>query len=139
MSSKYCCTRQSCVYHPHRGPDKGTCDYLSITGHRRGCPIVGCDKYTPGKRKNHTVKGVVIEPDQPRRKPGRRTVTAEEKEAYAKWLNSLLKKRNMQQAELGRRIGVDPQSVNGYCKGRAIPRPERQKKIRQVLGVEEEE
>ena len=36
MSSKYCCTRTDCVYHPHKGPDKGTCDYMVITRKRRG-------------------------------------------------------------------------------------------------------
>lgn len=50
MSSKYCCTRTDCVYHPHKGPDKGTCDYMVITRKRRGCPIVGCTRYRSGKR-----------------------------------------------------------------------------------------
>ena len=50
MSSKYCCTRTDCVYHPHKGPDKGTCDYMVITRKRRGCPIVGCTRYCSGKR-----------------------------------------------------------------------------------------
>lgn len=50
MSSKYCCTRTDCVYHPHKGPDEGTCDYMVITRKRRGCPIVGCTRYRSGKR-----------------------------------------------------------------------------------------
>ena len=37
----------TCLYHGYR---TATCDYLLITGHRRGCPVEGCTKYASSKR-----------------------------------------------------------------------------------------
>ena len=36
------CKHKDCIY------NTGTCDYSLVTGHRRGCKISECDKYTPG-------------------------------------------------------------------------------------------
>jgi DNA-binding CsgD family transcriptional regulator len=35
------------LYHGYR---TATCDYLLITGHRRGCPVEGCTKHASSKR-----------------------------------------------------------------------------------------
>lgn len=45
---KYECERKNCVYHPKM---KGnTCDYYLITGKRRGCSVMECDKYKRKKK-----------------------------------------------------------------------------------------
>lgn len=60
MNTRYNCDRKNCKYH---GKKKGeaTCDYISITGHRRGCSIPECTKYEQGKHQNNrkhiTLKG----------------------------------------------------------------------------------
>lgn len=36
------CKHRDCIYRT------STCDYCMVTGHRRGCKISECDKYTPG-------------------------------------------------------------------------------------------
>lgn len=42
------CKRKECKY---RMKTSGmyTCDYMLITGHRRGCPVENCNKYDPGR------------------------------------------------------------------------------------------
>lgn len=41
------CMRKNCAYH---SKSVGSCDYLLIAGHRRGCSIENCDKYRKKKR-----------------------------------------------------------------------------------------
>ena len=36
------CMRTDCAYH---SKSVGSCDYLLIAGHQRGCSIEDCDKY----------------------------------------------------------------------------------------------
>lgn len=41
------CMRTDCAYH---SKSVGSCDYLLIAGHRRGCSIEDCDKYRKKKK-----------------------------------------------------------------------------------------
>ena len=41
------CMKTDCAYH---SKSVGSCDYLLIAGHRRGCSIEDCDKYRKKKR-----------------------------------------------------------------------------------------
>ena len=41
------CMRKNCAYH---SKSVGSCDYLLITGRRRGCSIEDCDKYRKKKK-----------------------------------------------------------------------------------------
>lgn len=44
------CKRNDCKYHPQdSNPNKGTCDYILLTGRPRGCPVKNCNKYKRGK------------------------------------------------------------------------------------------
>ena len=38
------CRRRDCVFHP-RTVNKGSCNYIIVTGHRRGCPVKNCSRY----------------------------------------------------------------------------------------------
>ena len=51
------CVRKSCAYH---SKSVGSCDYLLITGRRRGCSIEDCDKY---RKKKKGDLGLQPEPD----------------------------------------------------------------------------
>lgn len=137
MSSKYCCTRTSCVYHPHKGPDKGTCDYMTITGHRRGCPIVGCTRYRSGKRKR-TGTGIkpVLDPVVQQQK-------AEAKKKAQAIFGANLKiailKKYKSQRQFAIAVGIDSTNINLYCRGKAIPKKKRMAKLCEMLEVTEEE
>lgn len=56
----------SCIY---RGDAQGKngCDYILITGHRRGCSVDECIKYEKGKRKQSKKEEEVVQvqPDKP--------------------------------------------------------------------------
>ena len=41
------CKKKDCRYMAKQ--NLKTCDYILITGKRRGCPVENCDKYLPGK------------------------------------------------------------------------------------------
>lgn len=136
MSSKYCCTRTSCVYHPHKGPDKGTCDYMTITGHRRGCPIVGCTRYRSGKRKR-TGTGIkpVLDPVVQQQK------AEAKKKAQAIFganLKAAILKKYKSQRQFAIAVGIDSTNINLYCRGKAIPKKKRMAKLCEMLEVTEE-
>lgn len=136
MSSKYCCTRTSCVYHPHKGPDKGTCDYMTITGHRRGCPIVGCTRYRSGKRKR-TGTGIkpVLDPVVQQQK------AEAKKKAQAIFganLKAAILKKYKSQHQFAIAVGIDSTNINLYCRGKAIPKKKRMAKLCEMLEVTEE-
>lgn len=44
----YICKREGCKYRADN--TLHSCDYMLITGHRRGCPVEGCIRYEEGKR-----------------------------------------------------------------------------------------
>lgn len=50
-----CKKTKSCIY-GGRISGMAICDYLSITGHSRGCPIEGCTKYIKKGRKKREPK-----------------------------------------------------------------------------------
>ncbi len=51
MTNKISKNRRKCKTCKYRGEnDKNGCDYIYITGHRRGCPVEECDKYEKGNR-----------------------------------------------------------------------------------------
>jgi len=41
----------------------------------------------------------------------------------------------MNQTELAKRLGVSPQAVSSWTKGRALPEPERMAEIESILGI----
>ena len=49
------CKKKDCKYRGkfHHDDNSGYCDYITHTGHSRGCPVESCDKYEPveGPRK----------------------------------------------------------------------------------------
>ena len=47
------CDKFDCIYHPDT-IKQGSCNYIIMTGHRRGCPVEGCDKYQTGEKILHT-------------------------------------------------------------------------------------
>ena len=137
MSSKYCCTRTDCVYHPHKGADKGTCDYMVITRKRRGCPIVGCTRYRSGKRKR-TGTGIkpVLDPVVQQQK------AEAKKKAQAIFganLKAAILKKYKSQRQCAIAVGIDSTSINYYCRGKAIPKKKRMAKLCELLEVTEEE
>lgn len=52
-AEKNICMQFDCVYHPD-SIKNGSCNYIIITGHRRGCQVEGCDKYSTGEKNNRT-------------------------------------------------------------------------------------
>lgn len=54
---------------------------------------------------------------------------------FAKNLNFLLDKHGMSQSDLARRIGVKPQSVQGWASARSLPRGQTLLKLSKVLGI----
>ncbi len=128
-STKYCCMRKDCVYHPAGGNrERGTCDYLSITGHRRGCSIVECTRYQTGKRIRQCFQstGVMVASEAQRM-------------AFMKNLGVAIANKFPSRAEFARAIGVAATTVAYYCNGKGLPKPETMKTICEVLGMSEEE
>ena len=51
------CKRKDCRYMAKT--NLPTCDYMLMTGMRRGCPVKGCTKYAPGHvRRNLPLKSL---------------------------------------------------------------------------------
>lgn len=137
MSSKYCCTRTDCVYHPHKGPDKGTCDYMVITRKRRGCPIVGCTRYRSGKRQR-TGTGI-----KPALDPVVQQQKAEAKKKAQAIFGANLKiailKKYKSQRQFALAAELEAASISTYCRGASMPKPDRMAKLCKLLDVTEEE
>ena len=137
MSSKYCCTRTDCVYHPHKGPDKGTCDYMVITRKRRGCPIVGCTRYRSGKRQR---TGMGIQPIlDPVEKKAVEEAKKKARATFGKNLKTAIGKKYKSQRQFAIAVGIDSTNINHYCRGEAIPKKKRMAKLCELLEVTEEE
>lgn len=137
MSSKYCCTRTDCAYHPHRGPDKGTCDYMVITKKRRGCPIVGCTRYRSGKRKR---TGTGIKPVlDPVVKQEKAEAKKKAQAIFGKKLKAAILKKYKSQRQFALAAGLEVSSVNGYCRGASMPKAKRMAELCELLDVTEEE
>ena len=137
MSSRYCCTRTSCVYHPHKGPDKGTCDYMTITGHRRGCPIVGCTRYRTGKRKR-TGEGIqaIVDPvAQQQKAEAKKKAQA----IFGKNLKAEILKKYKSQRQFAMAAGIEVASISAYCRGASMPKAKRMAKLCELLDTTEEE
>lgn len=41
----------TCIYR-ETAPGRGSCNYLMITGHSRGCEVIGCKVYVKGRPKH---------------------------------------------------------------------------------------
>lgn len=137
MSSKYCCTRTDCVYHPHKGPDKGTCDYMVITRKRRGCPIVGCTRYRSGKRQR---TGTGIQPIlDPVEKKAAEEAKKKAQAIFGENLKAAIAKKYKSQRQFAIAVGIDSTNINIYCRGKAIPKKKRMAKLCELLEVTEEE
>lgn len=137
MSSKYCCTRTDCVYHPHKGPDKGTCDYMVITRKRRGCPIVGCTRYRSGKRQR---TGTGIQPIlDPVEKQAAEAAKKKAQAIFGENLKAAIAKKYRSQRQFAMAVGIDSTNINYYCRGKAIPKKKRMAKLCELLEVTEEE
>ncbi len=56
------CKHPDCIYRNHINLDGliGFCDYISLTGHSRGCSISECTKYRRGKKTKRNHNGIVI-------------------------------------------------------------------------------
>ena len=62
VDNVYVCKRIDCRYHARPESTAGSCDYRTIVGHGRGCPIDDCTLYAPGERENHkSTKGAIRE------------------------------------------------------------------------------
>ena len=136
MSSRYCCTRTDCVYHPHKGPDKGTCDYMVITKKRRGCPIVGCTRYRSGKRKR-TGEGiqVIVDPvAQQQKAEAKKKAQA----VFGKNLKTAILKKYKSQRQFAIAVGIEVSSINTYCRGASMPKAKRMAQLCELLDVTEE-
>lgn len=137
MSSKYCCTRTDCVYHPHKGPDKGTCDYMVITRKRRGCPIVGCTRYRSGKRQR---TGTGIQPIlDPVEKKAAEEAKKKAQAIFGENLKAAIAKKYKSQRQFAIAAGIDSTNINYYCRGKVIPKKKRMAKLCELLEVTEEE
>lgn len=137
MSSKYCCTRTDCVYHPHKGPDKGTCDYMVITRKRRGCPIVGCTRYRSGKRQR---TGTGIKPVlDPVTKQKKEEAKKKARKIFGTNLKAAILKKYKSQRQFALANGFEIGAINTYCRGVAMPKPDRMAKLCKLLDVTEEE
>ena len=55
---------------------------------------------------------------------------------FAQRLNELLKKNNITQSELAKRMGIAKSSVNGWCKGTAYPRMDKMTELSSILNVD---
>lgn len=137
MSSKYCCTRTDCVYHPHKGPDKGTCDYMVITRKRRGCPIVGCTRYRSGKRQR-TGTGIQPIPD-PVEKRAAEEAKKKARAIFGENLKAAIAKKYRSQRQFALAAELEVSSISTYCRGASMPKPDRMAKLCKLLDVTEEE
>lgn len=50
------CIHTDCIYRATRPLRTGSCDYILIEGHSRGCKISECDKYVSNKDKHLKIK-----------------------------------------------------------------------------------
>lgn len=60
----------------------------------------------------------------------------EERAFFAKALVKLLRERDMNQSELGRKTGLSRDAISSYVRARSMPEPKNLRKIADALGVE---
>ena len=123
--------------------NKPCCDYLTITGKRRGCSPIGCIRFETGRR-TQTVTGVVL------LESGCIGVTRKRKETkigrgmtpsrtfLGKMFEDYMKENCLNQRTLADRIGVGAGAVTDWRLGRKKVTAKSIKKIAAALGVDEE-
>lgn len=55
-----CKKKRSCIYGGRAG-SVDICDYMSIEGHSRGCPVQGCDKYKRKQKRGRKAEAIIID------------------------------------------------------------------------------
>lgn len=116
----------------YRGPKGGMqlCDYILITGHRRGCSIAKCDKFEPGKR-----VGVSEPPNSPiqrkRRAVRKRTVPLT---PLGREIDRYQTERKVTNAELASLIGVNKATISKWRNG-SKPQETQVIRLSEILGI----
>ena len=124
------CQRKDCIY---RAKQLGSCDYILLTGHRRGCSVEECTKYItqkqtkPKKYRNYRKRGA-------RNRRG-----DQEWKIFGENLRAAIFRKFPSEASFSRAIGMPQTSISSYCRGKGRPRAERIKEICEMLETSESE
>ena len=65
--------------------------------------------------------------------------TEETRKVFGKKLLDAIRDANMNQSDLGRRLGITKDSVSSYCRGKCLPKDETMVRICKELGIEEDD
>ena len=140
----------SCIYRGAQ-PPQSCCNYILITGHMRGCPVIGCRKYEKGDKivvvEDLELKG--SEKKYSRRERGRRQKKSRYEAAKAKWIppgtrigkmiDIYLEKTGLTQNGLARELQISCGTLSAWrLKPQRIAK-ENMEKLAEVLNVPVEE
>ena len=140
----------SCIYRGAQPPGS-CCNYILITGHMRGCPVIGCRKYEKGDKvvvvEDLELKG--SEKKYSRRERGRRQKKSRYEAAKAKWIppgtrigkmiDIYLEKTGLTQNGLARELQISCGTLSAWrLKPQRIAK-ENMEKLAKVLNVPVEE
>ncbi|MDO4803354.1 MAG: helix-turn-helix transcriptional regulator [Lachnospiraceae bacterium] len=117
------------------------CDYLTITGHRRGCGVIGCKRFEPGKRSQLIVGCTVgsVETLKTRKETGYGRRMRPPKTYLGKALDDYMKAHDLNQITLADRIGVSKSVIGDWRRGTKKIKEESLEKIAATLGIQKEE
>lgn len=140
----------SCIYRGAQPPGS-CCNYILITGHMRGCPVIGCSKYEKGEKiiivEDVDMKGRELK--YSKRERGRRQQKSRDDAARKKWappatrigrmIDAHLEKTGLTQNGLARELEIDGSTLSGWRLKAQRLKPENVEKLARVLGVSAEE
>lgn len=140
----------SCIYRGAQPPGS-CCNYILITGHMRGCPVIGCRKYEKGEKiiivEDVDMKGRELK--YSKRERGRRQQKSRDDAARKKWappatrigimIDAHLEKTGLPQSALARELEIDGSTLSGWRLKAQRLKPENVEKLARVLGVSAEE
>lgn len=128
---------EQCTYCRYRGMIAGDicCDYISHTGHSRGCPPNNCDKFMMGNRKKIKV-GPKVSKKSKRTGEYNGWVDIKPSTTYfGRMLEEYMNRENIMQRDFAQRIGVKEDAVSRWRFGKQRPRRESINRVCKVLGI----
>ena len=115
------------------------CDYLGITGHRRGCTIDECPHgRVSGKRPRHKVQPKALKRQRRVKQPKRPVIPTGASPAVriGDWMMAGLARKNMDISGVARAMGVSETSVYNWRDGIAKPTDKNLHKLAELLEID---
>lgn len=129
-----------CKYRGVLGRER-CCDYLTITGHSRGCSAAGCKRFEPGEA-TQRVKRIVIKPSTARKSRERRPLSkSKHMKPSSTYLGLILDgymtAHDIPQRMLADLIGVHVSTIAGWRRGYKKVSKTSAEKIAKALNMDE--